>query len=843
MANGSGTSATRAVPWALYAGFLLTTCSMLLVQQFLTRAFSIQFNSGLAFLAISTTFLGLGSAGVALAAFPRWFDGSRIARMIPWLAVIYSASLVLGFSLEVAVDRAMQHSVQGQESLLSQVQRVMTGSMFLLPSMFLVGLVIALVLRANSDRVGKLYGADLAGGGLGCLLVLPLMDLVGGDQGIFAIGALAAVGAFLLAHAHAGIGSRRAAAALVVVAGTLPLCNGDRSLVDLQSHRTVLGGVDDWVLDDVELARDWNAVSRLGFFPTKGDGQIYVRIDSSCQTTIPSKDPQRTKEYVARTNFERLPFVLDRHRRCLEIGAGGGRGMLLAKQLGAESVTGVEINPGIVEAALGRFPGYGLDELVRDPNYALRNGEGRSYVRGTDERYDSLTITFIQTGVASGSAAFALSEANLFTVDAFVEFLGKLEPEGVFYVYRHGGVECLRLVSMVRESLARLSVADWRSHLYIARNALNECMVLVGRSPLRKDEIEKLDAACAELSLDVIFAPGSTRGALGENGFCAEVASMRSRGELTMRDAVAAWKRTAHEAGKEPIEAAYIRSEDPDRFRDEFLVDIDAPTDDRPYFFFTGLNRLSDFGLYLDPAGTGLLGGTVVMLFWMGCGFAALIAALIVLPLLLRRRGDAVAPRSGGAPSPRSGGGLVVAYFAALGVGYIAVQISFIQRFTMFLGHPVYAVSVVLLAFLLASGAGSFCSDRLFASGKLGFARLSLGLLGLLLAYNAVLPPLFASSALAWPIAAKIALSIALIAVLAFPMGMFFPQGIRLVERISTDHVPWAWGANSAASVIGSIVALILAIHAGFAAVAVIGALVYVLVAWPAAVAMRRAGR
>ena len=310
---------------------------------------------------------------------------------------------------------------------------------------------------------------------------------------------------------------------------------------------------------------------------------------------------------------------------------------------------------------------------------------------------------------------------------------------------------------------------------------------------------------------------------------------MRSRGALTMRDAVAAWKRTAHEPGRESIEAAYIRSEDPDRFRDEFLVDIDAPTDDRPYFFFTGLNRLTDFGLYLDPAGTGLLGGTVVMLFWMGCGFAALIAALIVLPLLLRRRGEATAPRRGG--------WLVVAYFAALGVGYIAVQISFIQRFTMFLGHPVYAVSVVLLAFLLASGAGSFCSDRLFASGKLGFARLSLGLLGLLLAYNAVLPSLFASSALAWPTAAKIALSIALIAVLAFPMGMFFPQGIRLVERISTDHVPWAWGANSAASVIGSIVALILAIHAGFAAVAVIGALVYVLVAWPAASAMRRAAR
>lgn len=829
----SASNGPRAASWPLYVGFLATTCSMLLVQQFLTRAFSIQFNSGLAFLAISTTFLGLGAAGVALAVFPRWFDQQRTTRMLPWLAVAYAISLVLGFACEVAVDRAAQHAATGAEPLSAQVQRVLVGSMFLLPSMFLVGLVIALVLRANSDRVGKLYGADLAGGGLGCLLVLPLMDWIGGDQGVFAIGALASIGALLLAHAHAAKGARVAAFAFLLASLALPFANRGLALVDLQSHRTVLGAVDDWVLDDAELARDWNAISRLSFFPTKGDGQIYVRIDSSCQTTIPSKDPQRTKEYVARTNFERLPFVLDRHRRCLEIGAGGGRGMLLAKELGAERVTGVEINPGIVEAALGRFPGYGMDEIVRDERYALRNGEGRSYVRGTDEKFDSLTITFIQTGVASGSAAFALSEANLFTVDAFVEFVGKLEQDGVFYVYRHGGVECLRLVSMVEAAMARLGIADWRSHIYLARNALNEVMLLVGRSPLRADEIQKLDAACAELSLEVLFAPGA-REQLPENRFPAAIASMRSRGELSMKNAVTAWKQMAHEQGHEPIERSYIRAADLAAFRRDFLVDIDAPTDDRPYFFFTGIGKLRDYGLYFDPAGTGLLGGTVVMLFWMGCGFAALIVALIVLPLLLRRRDMTTQSR---------GGLLVVAYFSALGMGYIAVQISFIQRFTMFLGHPVYAVSVVLLAFLVSSGAGSFCSDRLFATGRLTFGRLSLALTTLLLIGDSRLPELFASAALAWPIGAKIALSIAAIAVLAFPMGMFFPQGIRLVERIAPDHVPWAWGANSAASVLGSIAALVLAIHAGFTAVAGFAALVYLGIAWPCGVALRRLAR
>lgn len=823
--------------WALYLGFGALTCSMLLVQQFLTRVFSIQFNSGLAFLAISTTFLGLGAAGVALACFPKWLDARRAAALVPWLALVYAVSLLLGFVAEVVVDRSIQVAADGTEPLGSQVRRVLADSAFLLPSMFLVGLVIALVLRANSARVSRLYGADLAGGGLGCLLVLPLMDGIGGDQGIFAIVLLAAAGAWLLSHAGVeGTGpvrpARSAATVLALVVLVLPFCNTHHELVDVQSHRTVLGGVGDWVLEDEELARDWNSLSRLGFFPTRGDGQVYVRIDSSCQTTIPSKDKKQVEDYVARTNFERLPFVLDRHRRCLEIGAGGGRGMVLAKELGAERITGVEINPGIVEAAKGRFPGFGVDELLRDPGCALHTGEGRSYVRSTDERFDSLTITYIQTGVASGSAAFALSEANLFTVEAFVDFLGKLDRDGVFYVYRHGGIECLRLLATLEEAMHEIGIEAWRDHLFVARNSLNEVLVLAGRSPLRAEEIARLDKACADLSLQVVYAPGEGRRSLPPNPLPGELRALRDRGELTMATAVATWKRTAHAPQFEPIEATYVHAEDRAAFRRDFLVDVEPSTDDRPYFFFTGLRHLADFGLYFDPAGTGLLGGTVVMLFWMGCAFAAAIAVLIVLPLVLRRRSAA--------PTTR-GGGWAVLYFAGIGIGYIAVQISFVQRFTLFLGHPVYAVSVVLMGFLLASGLGSSCSDRLFRSGRLDFFRLVVVLAVLLLAYDLLLPALFHSDAIGWPIAAKLALAVALIAALAFPMGMFFPQGIHLVERIGVENVPWAWGANSAASVIGSVVALVVAIHFGFAAVALAAVLAYALVVLPASVFLRRA--
>jgi spermidine synthase len=813
----------------LYLGLLLTTCSMLLLQQFLTRVFSIQFNSGLAFLAISLTFLGVGSAGVLVYVLPRLFPAERLPRLIPWLALAWAALLVAGLLVEVRVADTGGDA----EALRGQVVRVLAASVCLLPAMVAVGLVISLVLRANAAHVGRLYGADLLGGGIGCLLVLPLMDGIGGDDGVFAIGALAAVGAVLLAHAH---GQRAAAAAGLATALGLAACTllgAGRQAVDIRSHRTVLGGVQSWVREDQEIAREWNALSRLGFFPTVDDGEIYVRIDSGCQTTVPAKDPVKTAAYVARTGFERLPFVLGRHERCLEIGAGGGRGMVLAKALGAKHVTGVEINPGIADATLReRFPGFGIDELVRDPTVRYVVGEGRSFLEGSDERFDSITITFIQTNVASGSAAFALSEANLFTVEAFMEFLGHLDERGHFYVYRHGGVECLRVIATLRAAFERLGWGDVRPSLYVARDRTNNALVLASRGPLAADEIARLDAAARELQLDVLYAPGEARETRLANPLPQRLRELRAAGNLRIGDVAAAWKQLAHDHAYEPIEGSFVRAADPDALANDLVVDVSAPDDDRPYFFFTGLARWSDAPLYFDAAGTAILGGIVIMLSWMAAAFSLLVATLIVVPLLLRR------PRTNAAGA-RAPGAAVVLYFAGIGVGYIAVQISFVQRFVLFLGHPVHAVAVVILAFLLWSGLGSWCSERVLR--RLSLRALVAVFAVVLVGYDLALPVLFHSAAIAWPVPAKILLSIALLFGLAFPMGMFFPHGIRLVERTAPELVPWAWGANSAASVIGSILALALAIQAGFHAVALTGVLVYVATVLPAGAMLRRA--
>jgi len=829
-AEAPTSGAAPRAPGSLYVGLGLTTCSMLLVQQFLTRIYSIQFNAGLAFLAISITFLGLGSAGMAVYAFPRVFAAARAPRLVPLLALLYAVSLVVGFMAMVVVDRAAV--LQADESLTAQVVRVVGSSLLMLPAMFLVGLVIALVLRAHAAHVHRLYGADLAGGGVGCLLVLPLMNQVGGDHGIFVIGALAAAGALFLARAGGRGGLQLAGLAATLLSLSGVWLNRDLALVDVRSHGTGLADVNAWVKEDRELKRIWNALSRLGIFDTADRTALYVRIDSSCQTGIPSLDPKVDEAFRRSTDFERLPYVLDRHKRYLEIGAGGGRGMVLAKTMGAERIVGVEINPGIVASSMGGFPGFGVGpRMAADPRFELVNAEGRSWARSTDERFDTVTITFIQTGVANSSAAFALSEANLFTVEAFTEFLSLLDENGVFYVYRHGGNEMLRLVSMTRAALAKLGIEDVPAHLYAATNEDNRTVLLVGRAPFRPDEVARLDSACGELGLRILYSPSGAQG-LSANPYLDRLAGLRAGAGLDMKAAVGLYRSLLRSPDFEPLEATYIKSEDPRGFEARSLVDVSAPTDDRPYFFFTGLESWKDFLLYFDPAGVNVLGGTVILLFWMAVAFSVLVALLILAPLLWKSGG------TGGSGQGRH----VLAYFSGLGLGYIAVQISFIQRFTLFLGHPVYSISVVLLAFLLSSGLGSMASKRLFDSGKLSFARSVLGLGAVLIAYNLVLPRLFHSAAISWPVGAKILLTVGLILPLAFLMGTLFPQGIRLLERVAPELVPWAWGANSAASIVGSILSLIFAIHYGFTATAVAAAVTYAVLCLPAARALRRAG-
>ena len=816
-------------PLCRYTGIAFTTGSVLLLQIYLTRVFTVLFHSSFAFLAISIAFLGLGSAGVFAYLFPGLFPPEKRARRVAVLGLVCAAFSGGAFCLLVTIDNAvMARYLEAAPPLTVYVLRVFVAGALMVPAFFCAGLVLSLMFQHHVARINRLYFADLLGAGLGCLAVLPLLNLVGGDDAVFVIAALAAGGGTFLALAARARRVVLAGGTLMAVCLLLGLCNSTLGLVQIRSHTTNTGGAgvqrcpDKAVKNDREIFHAWNSFSRIGVFETVGGHELYVRIDSSCQTSIPIRDHDDLAWHTDELTFERLPFLLDRHRRYLEIGAGGGSGMLIAHHHGSTRITGVEINDITVDCATRIFAERcGMNRLFDEPGVELVVDEGRSYVSHMDELYDTITITFIQTGAATGTTAFALSEANLFTVEAFTSFLSKLDPEnGLFYVYRHGGNQMLRLISIMREAMRRRGITDLKPRVFIVKDPLlNHAVLMVSLRPFSVEEIHKLEDGSRRLSLKVLYSPGTWNQDRRPNPLVEELRDLRREGRDSWANITTVYNRQHGDDSVLPIEHVYLTADDPDAFADDYFLDIRATTDDRPYFFFFSVNRWADLGKTFQPAGLEFVGSIVVLLFWLLVLFTVLVLLLIVLPLFWKRRG-ALAGR---------GTGAFLCYFGLLGVSYISIEVSFIQRFVLFLGHPIYAVSVVLMAFLLCTGVGSFFSDFLVKKGWLTLPRTLLILAVLLVAYNQLLPAVFRSGLIGVAVPGKIAITFVLILPLAFLMGILFPQGMRRIEQVDPGLVPWVWGANSATSVVGSIVSLILAIHFGFSLVLYFGVGLYVL--------------
>ncbi|HZD96227.1 MAG TPA: hypothetical protein VE133_18340, partial [Candidatus Sulfotelmatobacter sp.] len=256
---------------------------------------------------------------------------------------------------------------------------------------------------------------------------------------------------------------------------------------------------------------------------------------------------------------------------------------------------------------------------------------------------------------------------------------------------------------------------------------------------------------------------------------------------------------------------------DPQQFARDYAYNVAPVSDSAPFFFFTLKTK---YVIENILAGTGhgmdwrINLGVVVLGMLLVISTLAVLAFLI-LPLAIHRHRESGAPRTG-MPT--------LLYFIAIGFGYILVEISLIQRFVLFLGHPTYALTVVVFLLLLSSGAGSVAARRRVSGPKKILPLLAC--ITALILLNLVVLPWLLSAAVGLPFAVKLMISALVLTPLGFLMGMPFPTGLRLVKTVE-----WAWALNAAASVLGSVLAMIIAIHFGLTITLACAALAYVLAA------------
>jgi len=777
------TTATASSRSTLLAVALMSFAALLL-ELGLTRLFSVVLFYHFAFLAISIALLGLGAGAVFACLRREWLSRWSTGQLGAALCAVNA--LVIVAVLEIVVHSAVSLHLNWPNFWRLTVIYLASAVPF-----FMTGLLFSVVFARHHQHIAQLYGADLLGGSLACLALVPVLNFIGGPNTIL----FAALSVAVAAIAWAERGKRLIPACVAVALLILIAANYRNQLIDVVYAKGMKR--------EAPLYVRWNAISRVEV-DQQGTGRAIV-IDADAQTSLMNTDPHHWSEGYRRNLMSAAPSVanvLRPHGDFAIIGPGGGVDVLRAVANGSGNVTGIEINPIIANNIMrDHFADYTY-HLYQVPEVHLHVSDGRSFVRDSHDLYDVVQMTLVDTWASTAAGAFALSENNLYTVEAFREYFDHLKPDGMIAITRWEFTkprEALRVVSQAMEALRQMGVQNSTQNFIVVSDGPLDTdgrpvAVLVKKTPFTLEEqravldhIQGTNGQDPNLNLNVLYLP-----ATGD--------------QLGM----------AH-----PAFARLILGQDSQAFSASYPYNVSPVSDNAPFFFFTlkpeqVFRNLDQGGIdWKVNLGIAILG--IVLL----VSIAAVIAFL-VLPLAL-------------SPETRSGHSLRVLYFIAIGLGYIMVEIAFIQRFVLFLGYPTYALTVVVFLMLLSSGAGSVVSRRWFSEPT----RVSLALafiVAALLIYVFALPHLL-EAMIGLPFAAKLLMSALLLVPLGFAMGMPFPSGLRALTSSESSHpshprhgaVEWAWAMNAASSVLGSVLAIVIAIQFGLTAALACGAAAYVM--------------
>ncbi len=751
-------------------GVSLVCFANLLLEVVLTRIFSATMYYHFTFLAISLALLGLGASGVWVYVFAdRYQDDLPGAMARNARAFALTTLLALVYVLANPIDIITGTSEIPTFTNRTLLQMLLLNGVSALP-FFFAGMVVSLAVQQYRAAINRLYFWDLCGAATAALITGVLIRVVGGPALIVVVMICASSAALLFdggRRSKLAVGSFTALIVLALTTSMFAL----PSVKGVKIGRVVFEG--------------WNTFSRITVEKLK-DGGFDIKIDASASTRVTSAaQGANWSNEISAFAYHMIEGGPD---EALIIGPGGGRDVSHAINSGAKHVTGVEVNPIIAETIMKHRFLDASGSLYLDPRVHVVVDEGRSFVRRSRGKYDVIQASLVDTWAATSAGAFALTENTLYTLEAFQDYFAHLTDRGVVTMSRWftgEDPETIRLLVLASGALEKGGVAagDARKHLYLVTNGQLGTMV-AKRTEFTADELDRLDAAAKAAHLTVVLSP-------------------RTPGTSDLERLVdaGAWS---------PAVRAYPKN-------------VLPPTDDKPFFFyFVKPGEFLDLGRHFN-ANAALTDPALWILSAFGITLIILTVLFIFVPLVVYRRADLAA---GGDRTARRRRALGLGYFALIGLAFMTIEMALMQKFSLFLGHPTYALLVVLFAILVGTAAGARLSGGLSA-GPRRIAFVAGALVALVAAVCAVVLPGMLHAWVGWALPARIALAGIMVATFGLLMGCMLPAGISLVSVKDPQIVSWAWGINGGASVIATVGATVLAINLGFIATLVCGAALY----------------
>ena len=740
---------------------------------------------------ISLALLGHGAAGTALA-----LAGHRL---LPRFHASFALSAALfGATVPPCWSIAQRLPFNGLELVWNPAQLGWLAGLFLLLALpfFFAALCFGLAFMHARDRIASLYAADLLGAGVGAGLATGMLFLVPAEDAL-RVAAIAGAAAACLVPARSPL--RFALPALAAAAAmSLPQAWLAPRVTEFKGLPRTLAIHGSEIVGEHSspyglLTRVRNDSIPFRHAPGRGPvaieeipEQVAVFTDGDGMSAIADWDGRRESLGYLDETTSALPYRLLERPRVLVLGTGGGAGVLQALYHDARAVRAVDPHPTMLELVRARIP---------DPRISWHHGEARGFVRTDGHDYDLIQVSPLDPSGGSGAGVQAGAESHAFTVEALDDYYARLAPGGLVAFTRpteQPPRQAIKLFATAVEMLKRRGLEPG-DRLVLIRG-WQTATLLIKRGVLTAADIAGVRRFCEVRGFDSAWLPGI------------------DPAEVNRRHRVP--RPWLHEA------AVALLGDDAGRFLGSYKFRVEPATDDRPYFFHSFRWSLlpelvalrGQGGLTLLDSGYLVLVGTVV------------VAALLSLGLIL-------APLSALGRPPARGARLRPAiYFLCLGLGFLFVEIACIQRYGLFIGYPLFATVALIAGFLVFAGAGSFTASRLRKRRK-SLGWIVAGIVALLAIQVLFLPP---SPGAVESTSGRIAMTVTLVAPLAFLMGMPFPMGLSRLAAEAPAFIPWAWGINGCASVLAALVAALLAVHVGFSAVLILAAALYLVaaIAW-----------
>lgn len=775
----------------LHIGIFLLALVVLVFELILTRIFSVTMFYHFAFMIVSVAMLGLTLGGVIVYVRPQLSQNPDQN----------SAFCIAGFGITSILAVLVHISIPvGGTAFELGGPIVLTYLVTTIP-FTLAGVALAILFKVYNREISTLYASDLIGAAVGAILSVVFLSYLEPITCLLFVSSMAMVSMLCFA--------RENKSRIIAVLLTIAFLGGGLAQWSLfESNSPCIRIL--WVKGKrcTNLVYEkWNALSRITVSGDPNKKSIYwycgmsdqcpkdikssglnLDIDGAARTTIVNYNNDPKSVPFLEYDVANVPYMLKPGGEAAVIGSGGGKDVLSAHLSGMGSVTGIEINSNTVDAITKNFAEFSghLDKL---PNVSFVVDEGRSYVARSPKKWDLISLPYVDTWAATASGAFILAENSLYTVEGWQAFVEHLTDNGIFAVSRWyekaTPAEMMRIISLARESLLRNGISDPANHIVIItqttsyNNPENHGvgLLLIKKSPWTEEGLLQIKNIC--------------------NKYGYQIAVMPSGGE-----------------DQRLVDLAH--SKDPEKIFADYPVNIRPPTDDSPFFF----NMVRADRLFLGQGA----GATVSM----NTRAATTLISILLMTIAFSYLCVYIPVKFSKEKYDLTESPFLNMYFLSIGLAFMFAEISLIQRLIVYLGHPLYGTTVVLASLLVATGLGSFLTSFFKDEKRRGMSYF-IALIVVLIVVG-VLTPLIVSSTRMMEIQGRIVISASLVSVLGLFMGTAMPFGIKLAAaRGQSGFIPILWSLNGAASVCGSVLAIIISILFGISSLYWSSIVVYLL--------------